>query len=59
MRLIEVYLKQNETMQEEIYELAMKIEKNKEDEALTAKICAIPKDNNIDKIIFVFRFVVR
>ena len=37
-RLIEVYLKQNETMQEEIYELAMKIEKNKEDEALTAKI---------------------
>ena len=49
-RLIEVYLKQNETMQEEIYELAMKIEKNKEDEALTAKICAIPKDNNIDKI---------
>lgn len=49
-RLLELYLKQNESLHEEISELERKKEKNQSEDDLNAKICAIPENESVDKI---------
>jgi hypothetical protein len=50
LKLTEIYLKQNKDRNEEISELERKKAKNQADDDLNAKICAIPENEGIDKI---------
>ena len=49
-RLLELYLKQNENLYKEVSELERKKEKNQSEDDLNAKICAIPENESVDKI---------
>jgi hypothetical protein len=49
-KLIEIYLKQNEEIEEDIQELELKKTQNIEADELNTKICSIPQDSDIDKI---------
>jgi len=49
-KLIKIYLKQNEEIEEDIKELEQKKEKNIVADEINAKICAIPQDESVDKI---------
>ncbi len=49
-KLIEIYLKQNEEIEEAIQELEQDKRKNIAADELNAKICAIPQDESVDKI---------
>lgn len=50
-RLVELYSKQNQELEEEMLKLEQKKTENIAMDKLNTKICAIPKDENIDKVL--------